>query len=251
MNSSLQVVRDRRTGAVLFLKKRYPPFKNDPPLEFPVTNCPIEFPKLLSVTDEVAEEKKKKKKNLQPTDNNFLSSEFTDDYYERALLDIKNDYGIKQPAEQILEDENETRNTMNKIDGYDDVDNGHEVDGIKDNIEDGSNNSSKEELCSQRKKILRYKMNKGYSFVAAMLVMVLVCDQLGASEAAACSASQLSPCLAALQSGSAPSQDCCSRLKSQQSCLCGFMKDPSLKQYVNSPNARKVAGQCGVTLPNC
>ncbi|PHT56658.1 Non-specific lipid-transfer protein 2 [Capsicum baccatum] len=94
-------------------------------------------------------------------------------------------------------------------------------------------------------------MTKGCSFLAVMLVMVLVCNQMGASEAATCNASQLSPCLGALRSGSAPSQDCCARLKGQQSCLCGYMKDPNMKQYVNSPNARKVVGQCGVTLPNC
>lgn len=32
---TLGVVRQRRTGAVLFFKKRHLPFKNDPPLEFP------------------------------------------------------------------------------------------------------------------------------------------------------------------------------------------------------------------------
>ncbi|KAG5623643.1 hypothetical protein H5410_008861 [Solanum commersonii] len=78
-------------------------------------------------------------------------------------------------------------------------------------------------------------MTKVCSFVAVMLVMVLVCNQFGASEAG----------------GTAPSQDCCARLKSQQPCICGFMKDPNLKQYVNSPNARKVAGQCGVSIPSC
>ncbi|CAN4083177.1 unnamed protein product [Withania somnifera] len=94
-------------------------------------------------------------------------------------------------------------------------------------------------------------MNKGSSFVAVMLVVALVCDQQGTSEAASCDATQLSPCLGALQSGSTPSQACCSRLKSQQPCLCGYAKNPSFKQYFNSPNARKVAGQCGVSIPNC
>lgn len=94
-------------------------------------------------------------------------------------------------------------------------------------------------------------MTKVCSFVAVMLVTILVCDQFGANEAATCSASQLSPCLGAIQGGTAPSQDCCARLKNQQPCICGFMKDPNLRQYVNSPNARKVAGQCGVSIPSC
>ncbi|MCD7452980.1 hypothetical protein HAX54_019039 [Datura stramonium] len=100
MSSSLQVVRDRRTGAVLFLRKSCPPFKSDPPLEFPVINLSIhEFPKLLSTIEKVSE----KKKNLPPTDNNFLNSGFTSDYDEGVLFDFKNDYGIQLEAVQILD----------------------------------------------------------------------------------------------------------------------------------------------------
>lgn len=89
------------------------------------------------------------------------------------------------------------------------------------------------------------------SFVAAMLVMVLVCGQFRASRADACNAQELQACAGAIQDGSAPSQDCCAKLKSQQSCLCGYIKDPRMKQYVNSPNARKVVSQCGVSIPSC
>ncbi|KAK4367961.1 hypothetical protein RND71_011753 [Anisodus tanguticus] len=94
-------------------------------------------------------------------------------------------------------------------------------------------------------------MKKGCSFLAVMLLVVLVCNQLGASQAATCNASQLSPCLGAIQGGTAPSQACCSNLRAQQPCFCNFMRDPNLRQYVNSPNARKVAGQCGVSIPSC
>ncbi|XP_009613979.1 non-specific lipid-transfer protein 2-like [Nicotiana tomentosiformis] len=94
-------------------------------------------------------------------------------------------------------------------------------------------------------------MKKGCSLVAVMLVVVLIGDQLGASEAVTCSATQLSPCLGAITSGTPPSQACCARLRGQQPCLCGYMRDPNLRQYVNSPNARKVASSCGVSIPSC
>ncbi|KAK7853846.1 non-specific lipid-transfer protein 2 [Quercus suber] len=48
-----------------------------------------------------------------------------------------------------------------------------------------------------------------------------------------------------------PSSLCCHNVREQRPCLCEYLKDPNLKQYINSPNARKVASTCGVSFPNC
>ncbi|CAA7059738.1 unnamed protein product [Microthlaspi erraticum] len=68
---------------------------------------------------------------------------------------------------------------------------------------------------------------------------------------AACDARQLQPCLAAITGGGQPSDDCCAKLKDQQSCLCGFAKNPAFAQYISSPNSRKVLAACGVAYPSC
>lgn len=68
---------------------------------------------------------------------------------------------------------------------------------------------------------------------------------------AACDAKQLQPCLAAITGGGQPSADCCAKLKEQQSCLCGFAKNPAFAQYISSPNSRKVLAACGVAYPSC
>ncbi|KAF3444301.1 hypothetical protein FNV43_RR13991 [Rhamnella rubrinervis] len=82
------------------------------------------------------------------------------------------------------------------------------------------------------------------------VALMLLCDTRMA-EAATCSATQLSPCVGPITSGSPPSSLCCSKLKEQKPCLCGYLKDPNLKRYVSSPNARKVASACGVPYPKC
>ena len=71
------------------------------------------------------------------------------------------------------------------------------------------------------------------------------------TEAVTCSPTELSSCLQAITTSSPPSATCCSKLKEQRPCLCGYLKDPNLSQYFNSPNARKVATTCGVSTPNC
>ncbi|WOH16241.1 hypothetical protein DCAR_0935791 [Daucus carota subsp. sativus] len=69
---------------------------------------------------------------------------------------------------------------------------------------------------------------------------------------AACNALALSSCLPAVQNPSqAPSATCCNNLRSQQSCLCGYLKNPFLRGYVNSPGSKRVASACDVPTPNC
>ncbi|XVF31573.1 hypothetical protein REPUB_Repub17cG0002300 [Reevesia pubescens] len=95
---------------------------------------------------------------------------------------------------------------------------------------------------------------KRFSFVAlcaVALVMLQFSGETRMAVAVTCDPSQLSSCLASLTSSTPPSPTCCSKLKEQQPCLCGYLKNPALKQYVNSPNAKRVANTCGVATPKC
>lgn len=94
------------------------------------------------------------------------------------------------------------------------------------------------------------KMNKA-SLLVTMVVVVMLLAEAKVSQAVTCNPGQLSPCLPAISSSSPPSTTCCSKLKEQKPCLCGYLKDPALKQFVSSPGARKVASACGVPYPSC
>ncbi|CAK8568293.1 unnamed protein product [Lathyrus sativus] len=87
--------------------------------------------------------------------------------------------------------------------------------------------------------------------VCAMMILVVVMVEMFSVAEGGCNAIQLSPCLPAIRSNSAPSTTCCSRLNDQKSCLCGYLKNPILKPYVNSSSSRRVAEACGVGVPNC
>jgi hypothetical protein len=54
-----------------------------------------------------------------------------------------------------------------------------------------------------------------------------------------------------MTSSSPPSEACCTKLREQQPCLCGYMRNPTLRQYVSSPNARKVSNSCKIPSPSC
>ncbi|KAK3426315.1 hypothetical protein EUGRSUZ_F02788 [Eucalyptus grandis] len=90
--------------------------------------------------------------------------------------------------------------------------------------------------------------------LAAALVAVLVLlspDQARVAEAVTCSATELSSCVSAITSSAPPSALCCSKLREQRPCLCGYIRNPNLRQYVTSPNAKRVARTCGVPYPTC
>ncbi|KAL3844901.1 hypothetical protein ACJIZ3_002304 [Penstemon smallii] len=91
--------------------------------------------------------------------------------------------------------------------------------------------------------------NIGVWLVVA-LVVVLVAEVKDA-DAVNCNPMELGPCLGAFQGGGNPSPQCCGKLKEQQPCLCGYMKNPMFRPYVGSPNANMIAARCGVTIPNC
>ncbi|KAF3629972.1 Non-specific lipid-transfer protein 2 [Capsicum annuum] len=94
-------------------------------------------------------------------------------------------------------------------------------------------------------------MNKASKLVLVTVLVLLLLAEAHVSSAATCSPAELRPCLGAIRSSSAPTKLCCSKIKQQKSCLCQYLKNPALKQYVNSPAAKKVARTCGVPYPRC
>ncbi|GMI99521.1 Tracheary Element Differentiation-related 4 [Hibiscus trionum] len=96
-------------------------------------------------------------------------------------------------------------------------------------------------------------MKASYTAVlaAAALVVLLLLAESEVSTAVTCSPTQLSPCVGAITSSSPPSKLCCSRIKEQKPCLCQYLRNPNLKKFVNTPNARKVASTCGTPFPKC
>ncbi|XP_028784391.1 non-specific lipid-transfer protein 2-like [Neltuma alba] len=95
------------------------------------------------------------------------------------------------------------------------------------------------------------KMGVSLMVIAVVLVILAAAELPHMAEAVTCSPAALSPCIGAITSSSPPSSQCCQKLKEQKPCLCGYLKNPSLRQYVNSPGAKKVASSCGVPFPSC
>ncbi|KAK7255022.1 hypothetical protein RIF29_28423 [Crotalaria pallida] len=95
------------------------------------------------------------------------------------------------------------------------------------------------------------KMKEVCAKVVVVLALVLLVEVSPFAEGVTCSPVELSPCLGAITSSSPPSATCCQKVREQRPCLCGYLKNPSLRQYVNSPGARRVASSCGVPFPTC
>ncbi|GJZ96200.1 non-specific lipid-transfer protein 2-like protein [Tanacetum coccineum] len=94
-------------------------------------------------------------------------------------------------------------------------------------------------------------MKKAFSFIVLCAFVIVLLGNGQKTNAQTCNPQELMPCAAFLSSGAKPSMACCSKLKAQQPCFCGYMKNPSIGQYINSPNAKKVASACGVPIPKC
>ncbi|KAK2652311.1 hypothetical protein Ddye_012167 [Dipteronia dyeriana] len=96
---------------------------------------------------------------------------------------------------------------------------------------------------------------KRVSFVAVLstvvVMVVVLSSEVRVAKAVTCNPTELSPCLASITSSAPPSSTCCIKVREQRPCLCGYLKDPNLRQFVNSPNGRKVASTCGVPYPQC
>ncbi|KAI4352186.1 hypothetical protein L6164_006460 [Bauhinia variegata] len=92
----------------------------------------------------------------------------------------------------------------------------------------------------------------GVAVCAMMVVSVLLLEAPQMMvEAVNCSPLEVSPCLGAVASNTPPSKTCCQKLRQQKPCFCTYLKNPSLKQYVNSPGAKRVATACQVAIPKC
>ncbi|OWM84645.1 non-specific lipid-transfer protein 2-like [Punica granatum] len=80
-------------------------------------------------------------------------------------------------------------------------------------------------------------------------VLLLAAAAAPKAVAVTCDAKELLACLPAFEGSPTPSSECCSKLKEQQPCLCGYLKDPNLKKYWGSPKAKTIADACGVPYP--
>ncbi|KAI5684315.1 hypothetical protein M9H77_05543 [Catharanthus roseus] len=89
------------------------------------------------------------------------------------------------------------------------------------------------------------------SAIYLIIMIAMLFGEARVSRAVTCSPTELSPCIGAITSNQPPSGTCCAKLREQRPCLCGYLRNPSLGQYVNSPNARRVASTCGVGIPRC
>ncbi|KAK7266424.1 hypothetical protein RIF29_19068 [Crotalaria pallida] len=94
-------------------------------------------------------------------------------------------------------------------------------------------------------------MKKVCAKVVAVMALLLVVEVFPFAEAVTCNPMELSPCLGSILSSSPPSTTCCQKVNEQRPCLCGYIKNPNLGQFVNSPGARIVASSCGVPFPTC
>ncbi|KAI3699460.1 hypothetical protein L2E82_43795 [Cichorium intybus] len=94
-------------------------------------------------------------------------------------------------------------------------------------------------------------MTKLSSVIVLCAFMVALVGQIPAMQAANCNYMELVVCAGAITSPQPPSADCCNKVKQQKPCFCGYLRNPSLRQYVTPENARRVARQCGVAIPNC
>ncbi|KAJ0771012.1 putative bifunctional inhibitor/plant lipid transfer protein/seed storage helical [Helianthus annuus] len=87
-----------------------------------------------------------------------------------------------------------------------------------------------------------------------LLVLALVVGVTQSAEEAKptkCDPSQLLPCLKSITYGIPPPPMCCSKLKQQKSCMCGYIKNPKFAKYVKSPNAKKTMKACHAPIPKC
>nr|KYP44019.1 Non-specific lipid-transfer protein 2 [Cajanus cajan] len=95
-------------------------------------------------------------------------------------------------------------------------------------------------------------MKKKVCAFAIVLLALLLVEVIPTGESVTCSPVELSPCLwAVINSSSRPTNTCCQKLREQRPCLCGYLKNPSLRQYINSPDAIRVAHFCWIPFPTC
>uniref|UniRef100_A0A7N0V2M9 Bifunctional inhibitor/plant lipid transfer protein/seed storage helical domain-containing protein n=1 Tax=Kalanchoe fedtschenkoi TaxID=63787 RepID=A0A7N0V2M9_KALFE len=88
--------------------------------------------------------------------------------------------------------------------------------------------------------------------VAAVVGLLFLATNFAlVAEAVTCNPVELAPCLPSFTSSTPPTPQCCSKVKEQESCFCGYIKDPTLGKYINSPNTKKILKVCQVAVPKC
>lgn len=92
---------------------------------------------------------------------------------------------------------------------------------------------------------------KALSCIAVCAMLVVLVSEAQVVVAVTCNPTQLAPCASAITSNTPPSRLCCVRITQQRPCLCQYLKNPNLKKFVSSPNARKIATTCKVAYPRC
>ncbi|KAK9071397.1 hypothetical protein SSX86_009966 [Deinandra increscens subsp. villosa] len=90
-----------------------------------------------------------------------------------------------------------------------------------------------------------------FFLVAVSTTMIVLIGEMPGAMAANCNYMELVPCADALTSSNKPSGACCSKIREQRSCVCGYLRNPTLRQFVSPATAKRIASQCGVTLPQC
>ncbi|KAI4341510.1 hypothetical protein MLD38_026224 [Melastoma candidum] len=87
--------------------------------------------------------------------------------------------------------------------------------------------------------------------VCSLLLLLIVVTQTRVTDAVTCAPTELSSCASVIVSSTPPSKLCYTKIREQKPCLCQYLKNPTLKRFVNSPNAKKVASTCGTPFPSC
>nr|GEU95877.1 non-specific lipid-transfer protein 2-like [Tanacetum cinerariifolium] len=89
-------------------------------------------------------------------------------------------------------------------------------------------------------------------FVVALSVAAMVfIGEIPGATAVTCNYLELVPCSGAITSSQAPSGACCGKIREQRPCLCGYLRNPSLRSLVSPAAAQRIASQCGVSVPQC
>ncbi|KAK7308256.1 hypothetical protein VNO77_41858 [Canavalia gladiata] len=97
-----------------------------------------------------------------------------------------------------------------------------------------------------------FYINIGIEWVKLCIMLSVLLAGIKVLMAESCNIMELVPCANAFTTSTLPSPECCERLKEQQSCICQYMNDPTLVNFINTPNAKLISDTCGSPIPsNC
>ncbi|XP_019086612.1 PREDICTED: non-specific lipid-transfer protein 2-like [Camelina sativa] len=72
---------------------------------------------------------------------------------------------------------------------------------------------------------------------------------VGEEVKAACVVADVQICKSAVTTETPRSKECCAKLNEQQSCLCDYLKDPSVSKYITA--AKRVLAACDIPFLSC